>query len=172
MIFNFVMFVFTKKAGQQIFFPLLFCCCCWIRDLVWIKNRIRDKHPGSATLNKSRKILWRDLVFLVFWFGVSICGVCGCPRSLPLLHRLILVLCSRLLRVHLQRQSNPSFVDKKGTSTVPYQPLIRCLRYRYTPYYTVYYHHWLLENLSVRYLFNMLTYKWEGSPVLWTPMDS
>jgi hypothetical protein len=39
----------TKKV-EQIFFPLLFCCCCWIRDPGWIKLRIRDKHPGSATL--------------------------------------------------------------------------------------------------------------------------
>ncbi len=28
----------------------LFCCCFWIRDPEWTKIRIRDKHPGSATL--------------------------------------------------------------------------------------------------------------------------
>jgi hypothetical protein len=26
------------------------CCCFWIRDPGWVKIRIRDKHPGSATL--------------------------------------------------------------------------------------------------------------------------
>jgi hypothetical protein len=25
-------------------------CCFWIRDPGWVKIRIRDKHPGSATL--------------------------------------------------------------------------------------------------------------------------
>jgi hypothetical protein len=38
--------------GQTKFFPLLFWCCCWIRDPGWIKIRIRDNHPGSATLQK------------------------------------------------------------------------------------------------------------------------
>ncbi len=37
------------------FFTPLFCCCFWIRDPRseepgWVKIRIRDKHPGSATL--------------------------------------------------------------------------------------------------------------------------
>jgi|688.fasta_scaffold2561646_1 hypothetical protein len=27
-----------------------FFCCCWIRDPRWKKISIRDKHPGSATL--------------------------------------------------------------------------------------------------------------------------
>ncbi len=30
--------------------PLLFFCCCWIWDPGWIKIRIRNKDPGSATL--------------------------------------------------------------------------------------------------------------------------
>jgi hypothetical protein len=43
----------TKKN----FFAPLFCCCFWIRDPRsgfrepgWVKVRILDKHPGSATL--------------------------------------------------------------------------------------------------------------------------
>jgi hypothetical protein len=40
-----------NKTRKSIFFPLLFC---WIRDLSWvqrwIKIRIRDKNPGSATV--------------------------------------------------------------------------------------------------------------------------
>jgi hypothetical protein len=32
------------------FFTPLFCSCFWIRDPGWVKIRIRDKHPGSATL--------------------------------------------------------------------------------------------------------------------------
>ncbi len=35
----------TKK-----FFTPLFCWCFWIRDPGWVKIRIWDKHPGSATL--------------------------------------------------------------------------------------------------------------------------
>jgi hypothetical protein len=52
-----VIFVATKKIEQQIFSHLLFCCCCWIQDPVWIKIKIRDKHPGSAILLKTVKIL-------------------------------------------------------------------------------------------------------------------
>ncbi len=40
----------TKKYDNQFFFTSLFCCCFWIRDPGWVKIRIRDKHPGSATL--------------------------------------------------------------------------------------------------------------------------
>jgi hypothetical protein len=29
----------------------VFHCCFWIRDPGWVKIRIRDKHPGSATLH-------------------------------------------------------------------------------------------------------------------------
>jgi hypothetical protein len=32
------------------FFSPLFCYCFWIRDPGWVKIRIRDKYPGSATL--------------------------------------------------------------------------------------------------------------------------
>jgi hypothetical protein len=50
-IFNFVKFVATKKGMTT---TPLFCCCFWIRDPIqdpgWVKIRIRDKHPGSATL--------------------------------------------------------------------------------------------------------------------------
>ncbi len=42
-----------KKLWQQIFFYPLFCCCFWILDPGWVKIRIRDKHPGSATLRDS-----------------------------------------------------------------------------------------------------------------------
>jgi hypothetical protein len=41
---------YKKKGRKTKFSPLLFCCYFWIRDPVWIKIRIRDKHPGSATL--------------------------------------------------------------------------------------------------------------------------
>jgi hypothetical protein len=41
-IFDFGLFVATKKGRTTDFFtPLLFCCCRWIRD----------KNPGSATLD-------------------------------------------------------------------------------------------------------------------------
>jgi hypothetical protein len=49
-IFNFVKFVATKIGLTINFFTPLFCCCFWIRDPEWVKIRIRDKHPGSATL--------------------------------------------------------------------------------------------------------------------------
>ncbi len=42
-------FVATKK-GMTNFFTTLFFCCFWIRDPGWVKTRIRDKHPESATL--------------------------------------------------------------------------------------------------------------------------
>jgi hypothetical protein len=40
-IYNSMIFVATKNC---------WCWCCLIRDPVWIKIKIRDKHPGSATL--------------------------------------------------------------------------------------------------------------------------
>jgi hypothetical protein len=52
-IFNFVKFVATKKGLTIIFFsPLSFVAVLGseIRDLEWVKIRIRDKHPGSLTL--------------------------------------------------------------------------------------------------------------------------
>ncbi len=52
-----MIFVATKKGRTTNIFPLLFCCCCWIRDLRsgirdlgWIKTRIRDKHPGTLVV--------------------------------------------------------------------------------------------------------------------------
>jgi hypothetical protein len=41
-----------SKNGMttNFFFTPLFCCCFWIRDPGWVNIRIRDKHPGSATL--------------------------------------------------------------------------------------------------------------------------
>ncbi len=44
-----MIFVATKKC-RTTNFTLLFCCCFWIRYPGWTKVRIRDKHPGSATL--------------------------------------------------------------------------------------------------------------------------
>ncbi len=38
-----------KKCDKKFFAPLC-CSCFWIRDPGWVKIRIRDKHPGSATL--------------------------------------------------------------------------------------------------------------------------
>ncbi len=54
-IFNLVKFVATKKGMTSNFFfiPLL-CCCFWIRDPEWVKFRIQDTHPGSATLVESQ----------------------------------------------------------------------------------------------------------------------
>ncbi len=51
--FNLVKFVATKKGmtTNKFFFTPLFCCCFWIRDPGWVKIRIRDKYPGSATLH-------------------------------------------------------------------------------------------------------------------------
>ena len=58
-IFNLVIFVATKKVGQLIFYPCSFVAVGGSgiqdpgsknRDPRWIKIRIRDKHPGSATL--------------------------------------------------------------------------------------------------------------------------
>jgi hypothetical protein len=54
-IFNFVKFVATKKGFRTNFFhPSLLLLFLdpgsEIRDPEWVKIRIRDKHPGSATL--------------------------------------------------------------------------------------------------------------------------
>jgi hypothetical protein len=56
-ILHFVKFVATKKMYENKFFSAhLFCSCFWIRDAGWVKIRIRDKHPGSATLAKPRRV--------------------------------------------------------------------------------------------------------------------
>ncbi len=39
-----------NRYNRYNFFHPSLCCCFWIRDPVWVKIRIRDKHPGSATL--------------------------------------------------------------------------------------------------------------------------
>ncbi len=52
-IYNFVKFVATKKGMTTYFFsPFSFVACFGseIRDPGWVKIRIRDKLPGSATL--------------------------------------------------------------------------------------------------------------------------
>jgi hypothetical protein len=60
---NFEKFMAAKKVRQLIFPPPLFVGGCWIwewdprteiRDPGW-KITILDKHPGSATLDKSDK---------------------------------------------------------------------------------------------------------------------
>jgi hypothetical protein len=50
-----------KRFDIQNFFTPLFSSCFWIldprseiRDTGWVKIRIRDKHPGSATLVRIR----------------------------------------------------------------------------------------------------------------------
>ncbi len=45
-------------------FPFLFCCC-WIWDPGWIKIRIRDKYPGSATLGSNMKIFLFPVLYFV-----------------------------------------------------------------------------------------------------------
>ncbi len=57
-ILNFLKFMVTRKSMTTNIFPSLFCCCFWIRDPGsqirdpgWVKIRIWDKHPESATLN-------------------------------------------------------------------------------------------------------------------------
>ncbi len=35
-------FVTTQKYDNNFFFTFLFCYCFWIRDLGWVKIRIRD----------------------------------------------------------------------------------------------------------------------------------
>ena len=42
--------MWLQKCLTTKFFTPLFCSCFWIRDPGWVKIRIRDKHPGSATL--------------------------------------------------------------------------------------------------------------------------
>jgi hypothetical protein len=52
-IFSFVKFVATKNGlTKKNFSPLSFVAVFGseIRDLGWVKIRIRDKHPGSATV--------------------------------------------------------------------------------------------------------------------------
>jgi hypothetical protein len=41
---------YIKSYDNNFFFTPLFCCCFWIRDPGWVKIRIRDRHPESATL--------------------------------------------------------------------------------------------------------------------------
>jgi hypothetical protein len=50
--------MFDKKK----FFTPLFSTCFWIRDPGWVKIRIRDKHPGSATLPLSKKPLYQYFI--------------------------------------------------------------------------------------------------------------
>jgi hypothetical protein len=52
-IYNFLKFMAAKKRYDNwfIFTPLIYCYF-WIRDPGWVKIRIRDKYPGSATLQK------------------------------------------------------------------------------------------------------------------------
>ncbi len=42
--------VTQKMVGQTKFSPLFWCCCCYPG---WIKIKIRDKHPGTTTLDNS-----------------------------------------------------------------------------------------------------------------------
>jgi hypothetical protein len=46
---KFTLVIFINGRTNKIF-PILFWCCFWIRDPGYIKMRIRDEHPGSATL--------------------------------------------------------------------------------------------------------------------------
>jgi hypothetical protein len=41
-----------KRYDNKFFFTPVYHCCFWIRDPGWVKIRIRDKNPGSATLQK------------------------------------------------------------------------------------------------------------------------
>jgi hypothetical protein len=45
-IYNFMIFVATKKGRTKIFFPVLFWCCCWIRDPGSEMDKNQD--PGSG----------------------------------------------------------------------------------------------------------------------------
>jgi hypothetical protein len=46
---------FKKRYDNKFFSTPVFYCCFWIRDPGWVKiisgSGIRDKHPGSATLD-------------------------------------------------------------------------------------------------------------------------
>jgi hypothetical protein len=58
-IFNFVKFVTSKKFDNKFFSPLSFVDV--FLDPGWVKIRIRDKHPGSATLEKGLTFfLWKS----------------------------------------------------------------------------------------------------------------
>jgi hypothetical protein len=55
-----MIFVATKMVGQTKYSPPPLLVLFWIRDPGWIKIRIRDKCPGSATLAStpvSRKVV-------------------------------------------------------------------------------------------------------------------
>jgi hypothetical protein len=39
-----------NSLTKKFFVIPLFCYCFWIRDPEWVKIKIRDKHPGPATL--------------------------------------------------------------------------------------------------------------------------
>jgi len=55
-----------KRYDNKFFFTNVFLCCFWIqdpkseiRDPGWVKIRIRDKHPGSATLQIRIHHFWQ-----------------------------------------------------------------------------------------------------------------
>jgi hypothetical protein len=60
------------KSYDKIFFPPLFCCCFWIRDPVWVKIGIRDKHPGSATLEMYLIYFFFLLRTVYYWYFLSV----------------------------------------------------------------------------------------------------
>ncbi len=50
--------LWLQKKGMttNFFFTNVFYCCFWIRNPRWVKIRIRDKQPGSATLHTGSRI--------------------------------------------------------------------------------------------------------------------
>ncbi len=62
---------YIKKVWQQFFFTPLFCCCFWIRDLRWVKIRIRD--PGYLSRIRNTLTVSGSAVFFPGKMSLSTC---------------------------------------------------------------------------------------------------
>jgi hypothetical protein len=70
------------------FFTPFFSCCIWIRDPGWVKIRIQDKHPGSATLVATMHMTVSYLAFKCWGRGGGLHGsppitvyTLSCPKG-------------------------------------------------------------------------------------------
>jgi hypothetical protein len=67
----------AKRFANNFFFTPLFCCCFCIWDPEWVKIRIRDKHPGSATVQNTAQETTHPLCLckyleVVLWVPVAV----------------------------------------------------------------------------------------------------